>query len=391
MGKFNMKKYIIISGFTINDNNRGTSALTYGAVSFLKDKNLLTGINEFLNIRPIKLRKIYLLLKGLKTTQEIQIDGIAYRRTEYRVPMLVYKLALRGLYLPGSRLKRLISQTELVAAINGGDGFSDIYGTKIFFSRLYETKIAMSCGKSLILLPQTIGPFVNKKNEILAHQILNYATQIYVRDSQFVDKLKLWNLKYTVTKDLSAFMQPEAWNIKIKEGSVGINISGLAYFNQFNSLAGHFYCYSALIESIVTYFLKQDKTIYIIPHSYNFHETEKNNDDLEASKSFLKNFQSSSNIILVNHDLTAPQIKYVISKMSFFIGTRMHSNFAALYSGVPVFGLAYSYKFKGGFDSNGLDGNQQTASIIDISKDDIPNIVHKIETVYQFYEKENKG
>lgn len=42
--------------------------------------------------------------------------------------------------------------------------------------------------------------------------------------------------------------------------------------------------------------------------------------------------------------------------MSFFIGTRMHANFAAIYTGVPLFGLAYSYKFEGAFNANGLDG-----------------------------------
>ncbi len=68
--------------------------------------------------------------------------------------------------------------------------------------------------------------------------------------------------------------------------------------------------------------------------------------------------------------------------MSFFCGTRMHANFAAIYSKVPVFGLAYSYKFEGAFDANGLDGANQTVMINNISCEDIDLIINKIDCFY---------
>ena len=68
--------------------------------------------------------------------------------------------------------------------------------------------------------------------------------------------------------------------------------------------------------------------------------------------------------------------------MNFFIGTRMHANFAAIYSNVPLFGLAYSYKFEGAFNANGLNGKEQTAIINNITREDIPNIINKIEHFY---------
>ena len=69
--------------------------------------------------------------------------------------------------------------------------------------------------------------------------------------------------------------------------------------------------------------------------------------------------------------------------MSFFIGTRMHANFAAIYTGVPVFGLAYSYKFAGAFDANNLNGKEQTAMINNISDSEIPTIIKKIDRFYR--------
>lgn len=73
-------------------------------------------------------------------------------------------------------------------------------------------------------------------------------------------------------------------------------------------------------------------------------------------------------MVFLDEDLTSPKVKYVISQMSFFIGTRMHANFAAIYTDVPVFGLAYSFKFDGAFTANGLDGKKQTAKINNLLK-----------------------
>ena len=102
-----------------------------------------------------------------------------------------------------------------------------------------------------------------------------------------------------------------------------------------------------MIDEIIKYFQKKNRHIYLIPHSYNYHKPEDSNDDLEACKLAYARLEDKSNVTIVDSDLTAPQVKFVISKMTFFCGTRMHANFAAIYSNVPVFGLAYSYKFEG--------------------------------------------
>ena len=100
-----------------------------------------------------------------------------------------------------------------------------------------------------------------------------------------------------------------------------------------------------------------------------------------------KKLQDKKNVIVVDRDLISPQVKYVISKMSFFIGARMHANFAAIYTNVPVFGTAYSYKFEGAFDANGLNGKEQTAMINNITVAEIPSIISKISN---FYNKVNQ-
>ena len=82
------------------------------------------------------------------------------------------------------------------------------------------------------------------------------------------------------------------------------------------------------------------------------------------------------NVYMIKKDLKAPQLKYIISKMNFFVGTRMHANFAAIYTGVPLFGLAYSYKFQGAFEANGVFNS--TAIINNINELEADTIVKNI-------------
>ena len=64
----------------------------------------------------------------------------------------------------------------------------------------------------------------------------------------------------------------------------------------------------------------------------------------------------------------------------FFIGTRMHANYAAIFTETPVFGLAYSYKFKGAFESNGI--HNRTYTINNLKESQILEVLLAIENAY---------
>ena len=59
----------------------------------------------------------------------------------------------------------------------------------------------------------------------------------------------------------------------------------------------------------------------------------------------------------------------------------MHANFAAIYTNTPLFCLAYSYKFQGAFEANGIFDS--TAIINNISEKECAYIVEKIFQKYQ--------
>lgn len=374
-----MKKFFIISGLGLLDNNRGTAALGYGAFSFLKEKGFL---HEGQALLKISYRRYPWEAKD--KVEEIEIQGKTWKIYTMYFTSVEHQLFNKfGILIPGTKYYNAIKNIDFVAAINGGDGFSDIYNTETFMKRLPYTLFAMRARIPVIQLPQTLGPFKNKKNQTLAEKILRYSSHVFVRDDKYIPELDRMGIKYELTKDLSAYMSPEPWGINILPNSIGINVSGLCYSNTFRSLSGQFDAYPELIDRLIKHFQAQNKTIYLIPHSYNYQHAEDSNDDIVACKEAYKRLEDKTNVILLDEDLISPRVKYVISKMSFFIGTRMHANFAAIYTGVPVFGLAYSYKFAGAFNANGLNGENQTYMINNMKDEQISDLISQIDKVCQ--------
>ena len=179
-------------------------------------------------------------------------------------------------------------------------------------------------------------------------------------------------------------MKPEPFNIEIKSNAVGINVSGLTYSDQFRTLSGQFAAYPSLIDKLIAYFQQKNVSIYLIPHSYNYQSAEFANDDLEATRDVYAKIQDKNHVILNDQDMITPQVKFIISRMQFFIRTRMHANFAAIYTGVPLFGLAYSYKFQGAFEASGI--YDSTAMINNINEKDVDTIVERIAAKYETLE-----
>jgi len=83
--------------------------------------------------------------------------------------------------------------------------------------------------------------------------------------------------------------------------------------------------------------------IFLIPHVNSPHTN-----DYEFLENVLTLIEKpKERIELIPSNLSAAEIKWVISKMNVFVGARTHSTIAALSSGIPTISLAYSIKAKG--------------------------------------------
>ena len=119
---------------------------------------------------------------------------------------------------------KTLYEADIVASIDGGDSFSDIYGYKRFFWMFLRKWLVIFLGKKLILLPQTYGPFENRVVRTMAKYILKHATAIYARDCAGVEYVKhLLN-----NTDAEASFLPDVAFVLDSKKPENIDIGGLA-------------------------------------------------------------------------------------------------------------------------------------------------------------------
>lgn len=369
---------LFLYDFAIDHTNRGCQALTYGSIAFIKKK--IQHADEYEWIVPA-----YCFKKRPDDVYTVESEGkiVKIKKRYYFLPEILFSLLFYRLFnksIFNTSFAKDLKRLDYVTNISGGDGFSDIYSPLTFLILVWPSLVAVFLRKKLIVMPQTIGPFKNLFVKRVAHYILKGAHQVYVRDLVYAKKLEELNVNYIFNYDVSYYMKPKPVNFRIKDEAIGINISGLTYYNHYKNLSGRFEFYGELIKKVIVSFQEKGIPVYLVPHTYNYQVPELNSDDLQASKDIYDLLHDKENVFVINEDLVAPELKYVISQFDFFIGTRMHANFAAIYTKTPVYGLAYSYKFSGSFDLYGL--NENYSSVIDITKEDVDRIVDRIQQVY---------
>lgn len=247
---------------------------------------------------------------------------------------------------------------DIMLCMGEGDSFSDIYGKTRFEFIDSQHKIARFLNIKYALLPQTIGPFNDKKIKNKAKRSIENAEMVFVRDYQ---SLKYVNDNAKPRKvfeaiDVAFFMPYEKNKFTDDSINVGINISSLLWYGGYkkNNQFGLKASYPELIYGIIEYFLSlPDVKIYIVPHVVSQNSNIEN--DYEISFNLINKYNNNK-IILAPFFLTPILAKNYISGLDFFIGARMHAAIAAFSTGVPVFPLAYSRKFNGLFKDT-LDYN----------------------------------
>jgi polysaccharide pyruvyl transferase WcaK-like protein len=265
-----------------------------------------------------------------------------------------------------------IYRSNYVACINGGDSFSDIYGLKRFFFVALPQFLVLFLNKPLILLPQTIGPFKGAMTKFLARCILKYSSTIYSRDYIGLNDVKeLMNEKDKSNKmkfchdvafvieslkpprlDLDGLIETN----ERKQEVIGLNVSGLLYIGGYtkNNMFGLKSDYKEIIYDLLDILInKKQLTVLLVPHTFGVRDPECDNLVSEKIYAELKP-KYKDKLFLARGMYNQNEIKYIIGMCDFFIGARMHACIAALSQCIPAVGIAYSKKFKGVFETVGL-------------------------------------
>lgn len=241
-------------------------------------------------------------------------------------------LDLDGLYyLPG--IKQTKGNVDIALSV-GGDNYcyagTEIYG---WLNRAYH-----QAGIKTALWGCSIEPDVVAKKDVATD--LNQYDLIIARESITYEAVKHVQKNTILAPDPAFFMEPKECDLdeRLKIGNViGINASphilkcesssGMAYEN-----------YKQLIQYILS---ETDATIALIPHV-----VWASNDDRMVLQQLYDDFNQDPRLVLVE-DHTAPELKYIISKCSFFVGARTHATIAAYSSCVPTLVVGYSVKARG--------------------------------------------
>lgn len=318
--------------------NMGVSALAYSTLSLIKDcldeiklKGEITFVGSSSNMSDA-------LLIGGKSYDFFNIYGVNYYNPKTLLRLLFHFKKLHT-------LKQL--RFKYIFDIGEGDSFSDIYGTQRFMRLLNSKRFFNLLRKEQFLLPQTIGPFRNKKNEKLAFKTLEKFQYILGRDKQSVEYAKkhLTRINCTESIDVAFYLPYIKSSFSTNKLHIGINISGLLWNggytenNQFGLKAN----YKLLIKKIIEYFGNNDTCeLHLVPHVV------PDNYPVEDDYAVCEQLQNDyPNTILAPRFQNPIEAKSYISGLDFFTGARMHATIAAFSTGIPVYPMAYSRKFNG--------------------------------------------
>ena len=411
----NMKR-VALFGAAPDTPNMGVSALFMSTVIGLS--RYINNLEFVVFDNGLGCRKDELELSGGVKIKLVRFGARGGKRY-YRAENLFTMLICSKLGWLGSKLNygiKLIDTCDAVLDISGGDSFSDIYGRERFNNINRPKQIAINRKKFLILLPQTYGPY-NDNNVIdKAKNSVRNANVSWARDEDSYNNLKKLLGENFSSKthhcgvDMAFGLEPLNPNELISDHInewinnkdrdiplVGINVSGLIYNDIEKSITSYGFKanYKHLVNNFVQWLLENTRSrIILISHVMDV--VGHFESDFQACNDILSSVKGKyrDRVIVSPAVLNESQVKWLISKMNWFCGTRMHSTIAGLSSLVPTASISYSDKTKGVFETCGqgnhvidprmVDTNEATSLLINsfnqykITFKTLPQYMHEV-------------
>ncbi|MBV5329103.1 MAG: polysaccharide pyruvyl transferase family protein [Chlorobium sp.] len=397
-------KNILVLGANFDTGNLGVSALASSIIFLIRQhwpeahvcllggrefKTGQTVINELpVNIEMYPVRYCSNLLAPNHIWKLLL--GVFFRKlTKYQRQETKKKNIPFNAQFPVTRKKETLEallNVDVICDITGGDSFSDIYGLGRFLRGYLLKRTCQITGKPYIMLPQTYGPFKSLLSRWMAKRVLQKAHTIYSRDREGLnviedligksEKVRLCpDVAFTLasripTSTLNLFIpsgqeidteksKPKAGNSQL----IGLNVSGLLYNGGYTGKNefGVKDDYKKLMRKIIDFFVSiEDTSILLVPHVVP--ENWETENDLIACQKLQETFPENikERILIAEPGQGQPfydqcEIKYLIGKCSFFLGSRMHATIAAISQCIPTIGLAYSKKFAGVYETAGVE------------------------------------
>jgi len=256
---------------------------------------------------------------------------------------------------PAMRVHRVLDRAAAVLAV-GGDNLSYDYGflaTLLFFSPLHA---AARRGVATAIWAASIGPFsgrpvwerrfANLLRRVDLITVREPLTQAYLAEIGICDNVRrVADPAFLLPARPTEL--PDEIEQALQSGAVGINLAPL--MTRYNHLSARDWMTKAAV--MVAEVRRQTTApILLIPHVMMPADVFPGNDDYEFLKAVQEHLPLGARDEVWLYDARLDdcrQIKWVISRLRAFAGSRTHSTIAALSSGVPTFSIGYSVKARG--------------------------------------------
>lgn len=244
--------------------------------------------------------------------------------------------------------QKKLGEADLIISCGGGymQSFNLKHFLNDFILQYVQLFCAMKLKKDYVIFAQTVGPFSKELRHII-EPIMNKAKIVLTREEvsyKYVnDNFPKANNK--LTADVAFLLNKEYVDYPIDESRCNIGVTVREWY--FPNCANRERLREKYISGVVDFIINRSKDnkikFYIMPQCIG----PKTDNDLLISKEIYGRIKNEEHVIVVDADITPGQLKFLYSKMNYFIGTRMHSNIFALDENVPCLAISYDYKTNG--------------------------------------------
>jgi polysaccharide pyruvyl transferase WcaK-like protein len=308
-----------------------------------------------------------------------------------------------------------VAEANLVGDVRGGDSFSDIYGMKRFLLGFLMAWTVLLVKGTMVQFPQTYGPYKSPVARWLARFLLKRSSVVIARDKQSrkvaqeligpeqevllspdvafslaavpLEEIELdppLSAQRRVLNSGDAVPQTfhsQSSTLNLSGNVIGLNVNGLMYNGGYtrNNMFGLKLDYPAFLSELVNALLAEHSgELWLIPHTFAARGDVESDNDASAKLRAGLPPALRNRVRIVTAEYDQHEIKWIIGKCDFFVGSRMHACIAALSQGIPSVGVAYSMKFAGVFETVGME-----EWVVDARNSANPEAVARIVSLYR--------
>lgn len=259
-------------------------------------------------------------------------------------------------FLLSKKTKNLVKpiiNADIIYSCGGGNFYSNTFFASDFFLNSLTILFAGWLHKSIIMLPQSFGPFYKKFHLLLLRICLKYPQKIYTREKISFELLKSNQIpdeKIKIIPDLALGLNSIQLNNNpyLEESkSIKIGITIINRGNQFAGFKSQDIYVKEIINTIQFLLLQKNTSIYFFVQCYG--PSNDQNDNLITTEIYNHFSRESDRVYLLNHYKSFDEIVIDMSRMNLLIASRMHTAIFGIINQVPTILIGYQHKAKGLF------------------------------------------